>query len=87
MTTHTKQKMDKDNNQKITKLSNIRNLKRETIRKKHKKAFNINKSVGKTLKKPIVLKEKDSKRKEDKKDDTTKSKDMKTKKQKIILND
>lgn len=81
MTTHNTQKMNKDSNQNITKLSNIRNLKRETIRKKHKKAFNINKSVGKTLKRPIVLKEKE------KDSDTDKSKEMKTKKQKIILND
>jgi hypothetical protein len=83
MTTHTIQKINKDSNQNITKLSNIRNLKRETIRKKHKKAFNINKSVGKTLKKPLVLKGKEH----EKDSGSDKSKEMKTKKQKIILND
>lgn len=69
-------------NKNITKLSNIRKLKQDSIRKKYKKAFNIQKSVGKTLKKPLVLKdENDKHNKENKKSET------KTKKQKIILND
>lgn len=74
----------KTNNKNITKLSNIRKLKQDSIRKKHKKAYNIQKSVGKTLKKPLILKDKEDKH--DKEDDTKKS-ETKTKKNKIILND
>lgn len=68
----------------ITKLSNIRKLKQDTIRKKHKKAYNIQKSIGKTLKNPLVLKDNTTKPTEQ--HDTIHT-ENKTKKNKVILND
>jgi hypothetical protein len=70
------QSKQNDKSKNINKLSNIRQLKKDTIYKKHKQVFNM-KSQGKTLKKTVIK---------------TISKSPKqnknlTKKHKIILND
>ena len=72
-----------DKHQGITKLTSIRELKRQSIKRTHNKAYNVQKSHGKTKKRVNMVKDK-ADRYEDEQLQLLKSK---TKKREIILND